>query len=76
LSFAGVLVMAARPRQRSQVRLWRLSAAAQGTDPEIFGRLAERLRSAPVNPSRLRRVPRPGAAGYPSRIDCEPELVA
>lgn len=70
------LVMAARPRQRSQVRLWRLSAAAQGTDPEILGRLAERLLSAPVNPSRLPRVPCPRAAGYPSRIPCGTESAA
>jgi hypothetical protein len=70
------LVMAARPRQRSQVRLWRLSAAAQGTDPEILGRLAERLLSAPVNPARLRRVPCPGATGYPSRIACGPGSAA
>lgn len=58
------LVMAAHPRQRSQVRLWRLSAAAEGTDPGIVGRLAERLLSVPVNPSRLPRVPCPSAAGY------------
>ena len=71
------LVMAARPRQRAQVRLWRLSAAAQGTDPEVLGRLvAERMRSAPVNPSRLRRVPRPSPVGYPSRIPCGTESAA
>lgn len=65
------LVMAARPRQRSRVRLWRLSAAAQGTDPEIIGRLvAERMRAAPVNPSRLRRVPPPSLVGCPRRISC------